>query len=468
MSLIKAITNNTNLTIGAIRSFLTVNTAAGATSLVIKNIVSFADNQIIVIGQFGNEGAEVATINGTPSGSNLSLDSATSFPHSADSPVIVIDFNQVEFSHSVTVGGSKTVLATVDIVVDTPDFTRYNDNTYTTGYYYIRFKNSITSLFSDYSDPIPVSGYTQFTARYLIDAALGGINKKTSEVLSDSFAFTEIDNCQMETLRELKRWSFLQKFDEIVGQLATGGWKIAIPEDLDDQFTNKSVFHIKIGREFTLEWVDKDRWNRLTSGMAYTTLASDISVSDATITLTDSSDFDDGGVCKIGANDYTFTANDTTTGILTLDSVSTTTNTAGEDAFEFAITGLPSCFTIFGGYIWFDRVVSPVYDGRNVYMDYYKKVESITTDSQEIVIDDPLVVQYYLQYKFLLKLANGEEIPASTAMYQKYFKRVEKLKQKSVLGTLYVQRPRINNFALRSQIGYADGRRIRDGNFENI
>jgi hypothetical protein len=468
MSLIKAITNNTNLTIGAIRSFLTVNTASGVTSLSIKNITSFADNQIIVVGQFGNEGTEILTINGTPSGSTLTLDNATTFPHSADSPVIVIDFDQVEFSHSVTVGGSKTVMATVNMVVDTPDFTRYNDITYTTGYYYIRFKNSITNVFSDYSDPIPVSGYTQFTARYLIDAALGGINKKTSDVLSDSFAFVEIDNCQMETLRELKRWSFLQKFDEIIGQLSVGGWKIAIPDDLDDQFTNKSIFHIKIGREFTLEWIDKDRWNKLTSGMAYTTLASPIAVSDATITLTDSSDFDSGGVVKIGANDYTFTANDTTTGILTLDSVSTTTNTAGEDAFEFALTGLPTCFTIFGGYIWFDRVISDTYDGRNVYMDYYKKVESITTDSQEIVLADPLIVQYYLQYKFLLKLNNGEESPASSAMYTKYLKRVEKLKQKEVLGTLYIQRPRINNWALRSQIGYNDGRRIRDGAFENI
>ena len=183
MSLIKAITNDTNLTIGAIRSFLTVNTAVGVTTLTVKNITSFADNQILVVGEFGNEGAEIVTVNGTPSGSTITLDAVTVFPHSSSSSVIVIDFNQVEFSHTTTTTGSKTVLATVDMVVDTPDFTRYNDTTYTTGYYFIRFKNSITNVYSDYSDSIPVSGYGLFTARSIIDDALSQINKETSEVL---------------------------------------------------------------------------------------------------------------------------------------------------------------------------------------------------------------------------------------------------------------------------------------------
>jgi len=468
MSLIKAITNNTNLTIGAIRTFLTTNTPAGVTALSVKNITSFADDQILVIGQFGNEGTEVSYVSGTPSGSAMALDSATNFPHSTDTPVIVIDFDQVEFSHADTVTGSKTVLATINIVVDTPDFTRYNDTTYTTGYYFIRFKNSITNVFSDFSDPIPVTGYTQFTARYLIDAALGGINKKTSEVLSDSFAFVEIDNCQMETLRELKRWSFLQKFDQIIGQISTGSWKIPVPTDLDDQFTNKSIFSIKIGREWTLDWIDKDRWNRLTESMAYTTLASNILVSDATITLTDSSDFDSGGTVQIGANTYAYTANDTTTGILTLTDVSTTTNTAGQDAFEFPVIGLPTCFTIFGGFIWFDRVVAATYDGRNVYGDYYKKVDSISTDSQTIVLPDPLVVQYYLQWKFLLKLNNGEENQASLAKMANYTARRDKMKQKEVIGTTFVQKPRVNNWSLQSQFDNQDSKRIRDGNYPNI
>lgn len=463
MSLIKAQTNNTNLTIGAIKTYLTVNTAAGVTSLSVKNITSFADDQILVIGQFGNEGAEIVYINGTPSGSTITLSSATIFPHSADSPVIVIDFDQVEFSHSSTTSGAKTVMATVDIVVDKPDFTRYNDTTYTTGYYFIRFKNSITSLFSDYSDPIPVSGYTPFTARYIIDAALGEINKKRSEVLSDEFAFTEIDNCQIEVIRELKRWSFLQKFDEIIGQADTGSWKVAVPDDMDDPFTNKSQYNIRIGREQNLTWVDKEKWNQLIEGIAYTTLAQNISLTDTSIVLTNSSDFDDTGTITIGANSYSFTANDTTTNTLTI-AASTTTNTAGEDVFQFAQVGLPRYFTVFGGYIWYYPILSSVYNGRNIYSDYYIKLIQTTTDSQEIVLADPMVVQYYLQWKFLKKLNNGEETSASSAMRQNFIERRDKLKQKEVLGKTFVLRPRYNNWALRSQFG-SDSRSVRLGGF---
>ena len=469
MSLIKAITNNTNLTIGAIRTFLTVNTASGSTTLTVKNITSFVDNQILVIGEFGNEGAELAYINGTPSGSTITLDSAITFPHSSSSPVIVIDFDQVEFSHTVTTTGGKTVMSTVNMVVDSPDFTRYNDTTYTTGYYFIRFKNSITSVYSDYSDPIPVAGYGLLTARAIIDKALDGINKETSETLSDSFAFNEIDNCQTECLRELKRWSFMQKFDSIIGQLSTGSWKIAIPDDLDDENTNKSIYQLRIGTQQRLTWVDKEKFDEFQVGVAYTTLASTLNTSDSTMTLTDSSDFDDSGTVTIGAYSYSFTANDTSTGILTLTVVvpAGEGQAAGADVFEGATMGLPRWWTIYGGFIYYTPNTSSQYDGKNIYLDYYIKQSPTTTDSQEIVLPDPTVVIEYLQWKFLKKLANGDETPGSTSAYQRYVSRREKMKQKETLGTTFKLRPRIQNFSVQSEFNDGDNRNIRTGAFPN-
>ncbi len=469
MSLIKAIVNNTNLTTGNIRSFLTVNTASGATSLTVKNITSFADGDILVLGEFGNEGAEIVYISGTPSGSTITLASATVFPHSASSPVVVLDFNQVEFSHAVTVAGSKTVLATVDIVVDTPDFTRYQDNTYTTGYYFIRFYNSVTSLFSDYSDPIPVSGYGLWSARTIIDDALNQINKKTSEVLSDSFAFQQIDNCQTEVLSELKRWSFMQKFDTIIGQLSTGSWKVAIPDDLDDENTNKSIYQIRIGTEQRLTWVDKEKFDEFFVGVAYTTLDTVLNVGDSTMTLTNSSDFEDTGNVTIGAYTYEYTANDTSTGILTLTDVvpASEGQPAGADVFQGATLGLPCYWTTYGGQIYYTPNTAPTYDDLNIYMDYYIKQEKITTDFTEIVLPDPALVSYYLQWKFLKKLNNGEETEGSVQCKQNFLSNLAKLKQKEVLGTTFKFRPRVQNFANRSSFNDGTPRWIRDGSFPN-
>lgn len=467
MSLIKAITNNTNLTIGAIRTFLTVNTASGATTLTVKNITSFADNQILVVGEFANEGAELVTINGTPSGSTITLDSATVFPHSASSPVIVIDFNQVEFSHATTTTGSKIVLATVDMVVDSPDFTRYNDTTYSTGYYFIRFKNSITSLFSDYSDPIPVSGYGLWTARSIIDDALGQINKTTSDVLSDSFAFQQIDNCQTEVLSELKRWSFMQKFDTVIGQLSTGSWRVVIPDDLDDENTNKSIYKIRIGTQQRLTWVDKEKFDEFMVGVAYSTLSGDLLETDTTMSLSDGADFADSGTVTIGANSYEYTENNSGTLLLTEAITADNTATEGDYVFQGATQGLPRYWTTYGGYIYYTPNTAPSYDGKNIYMDYYIKQVKITTDSTEIVLPDPSLVSYYLQWKFLKKLNNGEENQGSVECKNNFASNLAKLKQKEVLGISYKLRPRVQNFSVQSRFGDGTPRNIRDASFPN-
>ncbi len=145
-------------------------------------------------------------------------------------------------------------------------------------------------------------------------------------------------------LRELKRWSFLQVFNYNLGQLTTGQWKIALPTNLDDQNSNRSIYNFRVGTLSNLFWVDKEKWNEIISGVANTTLASNISVSDATITLTDASDFPDGGSLYIGANTYQYTSINRTTNVVTLTSVSTTTNTAGQDVFNGASFGTPQYF----------------------------------------------------------------------------------------------------------------------------
>lgn len=471
MSLIKAITNNTNLTIGAIRTFLTVNTASGVTSLTVKNITSFADDQILVLGEFGNEGSEVVYINGTPSGSTITLDSATVFPHSASSPIIVIDFDQVEFTHATgtTAGTIDASLATVNIVVDSPDFTRYNDTTYTTGYYFIRFKNSITNVYSDYSDPIPVSGYGLFSARTVIDKALEEINKSTSEVLSDSFAFQQLDNCQTEVLNELKRWSFMQKFDAVIGNLSTGSWKVTIPTDLADQNTNKSIYNLRIGTEQRLAWVDKQKFDEFLIGVGYSTLSVVLNVGDSTMTVTDSNDFDATGTVTIGSYTYDYTANDTDTGILTLsDVVPANENQAvGADVFQGVTQGLPHYWTIHGGYIYYLPATASDYDGRNIYMDYYIQQTPITGDYDTLIIPDMTVAIAYLCWKFLKKINNGQEDPGSQSYMNQYLTRREKMKQKETLNRTFKFRPRVQNFANRSNFNDGTPRSIRDANFPN-
>lgn len=454
-----------DLTVDSINTVLTADTASGSSTLTVKNITGFAVNQVLIIGEPGNEGAEIIKTHASsaPSGSTITLASNTVFPHSSSTTIRVINYDQVEYSTATTTTGSKTVLTTSSLVADSLT-TDYNDTAASTGYYFARFKNSITSGFSSYSDPAPVTGYALTSARFIIDSALSEINKKTNEILSDEFAFQQINNCQMEVLRELKRWSFMQVFDYIAGDTATGGWRFALPANCDDQNTIKSIYNIRIGKNSNLTWVDKAKWNQLLQDVAYTTLANSIALNDVTITLTDSSDFENTGTVRIGANSYTYTANNRTTGVLTI-TASTTTNTAGAYVFQGASFGNPQYYTVFGGYVYHYPVISSDYNQRNYIMDYYSSLTPIVSDADTVVIPDTTVINYYLQWKFMKKINGGAENDASLAAFGNYIQRRNTLKNKETINRTFTLKPRFQDFRRRMQGEQGDTELERVGNF---
>ena len=466
----KVVIENATLLQSPIQTFLSTDMASASGTLTVKNITGFATagptgngkNCVLILGELGNEGTEIINTSAStaPTGSTITLASNTVFPHSSGTPVYVIDYDNVEVSTATTLTGSKTVLATIPVQVGS-DYTTYDDTAGSVGYYFARFKNTITTTYSSYSDGIPVGGYGILTARYIINNALGMINKDTSELLTDQFCFNEINNCQMEVLREYKRWSFMQVFDYSLGQITTGQWKVAVPANLDDQFTNKSIYNFRIGTQTNLQWVDKQKWNEIVAGVAHTTLASNINVSDATITLTDASDFDqNGGSIYIGANIYQFTS--ITSNVVTLTAVSTTTDTAGEDAFQGASFGYPQYWTTFGGYLYFYPVLATAFNMQEGNLDYYQKPITITNDSDQIVLPDPNVCVFYLAWKMLLRINNGVDDATTNPMYQSYSARKNTLMRKEMAGNNFRMKPLKNEIKETNNI---DSRSTRLGNF---
>lgn len=459
MSIVKI--QNIGLVLDEPQTYFTGDTASGVSSISVKNISGFSTNQILLLGFLGLQGSEVIKTHAVtaPASGTITLASSTIYPHSSSTTVTVLAYDQVEISTATTSTGTKTVLTTISIAANS-DSTNYNDILDSSGYYFARFKNSITSVYSSYSDAIPATGYTLLSARSIIDSALGMINKKTSTVLSDDFAFGEIDNCQMEVLREMKRWSWMQKFDQNIGQVTTGSWRIALPTDCDDQNTNKSIYNFRIGKSSNLTWVDKEKWNYLTQNISHTTLANSISLANLTITLTDSSNFDDTGTVTIGANSYTYTANNRSTNVLTITSA-TTTNTSGTDVFQGASTGNPQYWTIFGGYAYFYPVLSSTYNNRDANMDYYSSLIRTSTDTQTIVVPDPTLVNYYLAWKFMLKSNNGENTTGSDSKRDEYKARRTTLKNKESMNRTFQFKPLQNRFRMNDN----DSKGVRLGNF---
>lgn len=463
MALVKIQTSYTSLTLDQNNTITTADSTSGSSTLTVKNIIGFAINQILIVGQLGNQGTEIIKTHAStaPTSSTITLASNTVFPHSTSTIIQSINYDQVEVSTATTITGSKTVLATVNIVGDTTS-TNYNDSSGSTGYYFARFKNSITSAFSNYSDPIPVIGYTIFSARSIIDSALSMINKSTSLTLSDAFAFQEIDNCQMECLRELKRWSFMQKFNANLGSITTGQWKVALPVDCDDQNSNKSIYNFRVGTGTNITWIDKEKWDDITQNVANTTLKNSISVNDVTITLTSSDDFNPtSGTITIGSHQYTYTANNLSTGVLTIPA-STTTATAGADVFQYVSTGTPQYWTTYGGFLYFYPVLDSTLNGKDGHLDYYSSLVQTYNDNAFIVLPDPTVVQYFLAWKFLLKQNNGQSSDETENLFGKYEQRKKLMINKETANRTFQLKPLLNRFDMSG----GDSKAVRLGNFQ--
>lgn len=200
------------------RTFLTASVDAGDTSLTVKAVDSnaWADNDFIIVGEIGTGNAEILQINGVVTdGTSLTIDNAGSggsrFAHSINEPVYRIDFNQIEFNRSATDSSAGvSVLATNELQVDDL-FTRFEDLVNTTGFGFIRFKNSTTNVFSSFSDGIPYTGYGPLSLGRIIRMVRRRLNESQADIefITDEDIIEELNEKQRDVAHE-RLWPFYE------------------------------------------------------------------------------------------------------------------------------------------------------------------------------------------------------------------------------------------------------------------
>lgn len=146
------------------KSYLGKSYAAGVSAVLVKNTNKFANNQKVLVGSMGRERSEIMTVTSTGlTSTNLPFTANTNFPHDADDPVFVLDYDKVRIYRSTTgQNGVYTLLATVDIDVDNPDNATYYDdvNALQTYWYQVAYYDSVNSEESNRTEPMAASGYT--------------------------------------------------------------------------------------------------------------------------------------------------------------------------------------------------------------------------------------------------------------------------------------------------------------------
>lgn len=196
---------------GLEKTYLSQSYNFGITSIEVKNNQQITSNQRILLGEMGLAYSEVVTTGSVSAdGTTISI-SATLYAHEADTPVYLLQFDQANFYASTTgINGTYTKLPNCPINIDftAEDLeTTYNDNSAVTGEYYkMTVYNSITTIESAFTDPIPaITGWARNQVGYLIDQ----IYEELSDANEDNLTRSELmgymnevnDDLQMQVVR---------------------------------------------------------------------------------------------------------------------------------------------------------------------------------------------------------------------------------------------------------------------------
>jgi len=295
---------------------LTAAVSAAGVTLTVKAVDtnSLSDDDWVIVGEIGTENAEVLQVNGaTADGTSITIDRGGSggarYAHSIGEPVYRIPYNQIELSRATTETGSKSVLATNEVQPD-DEYTRYEDVSNTTGYGFVRFKNSQTSTFSEYSDAIPYTGYVAKSLGRMLKMVRRRLNESDVKFIDDEDIIEELNEKQRDIAHE-RLWPFYEvvRSDSLVADQReyTIDDNVVYGKIHTVKADSQPLIKIDDARESMLLWdsntVSADPshymiWNNkirlypLPSSAASTdTLNGDINATATTIVLTDASDF---------------------------------------------------------------------------------------------------------------------------------------------------------------------------------
>ena len=416
------ILSNQILIQGAKETFLTAQADSGTGTITVKSVIGFAVNQILLIGEIGDENSEIIKTHAStaPSGTTITLASNLTKTHDVYTKVRIIPYDQVEFYHAETATGSKTLLDTIAIQCDSLE-TRYDDTEYSSGYYFTRFKNTISPLtYSGYSDPIPYAGYGENTVGFAINYALkrNKLESFTSWV-DYQFCIEEINACLNFITGKLKGWTNLLKLNEIIGQTERGVLVLGdMPSDIWENKGNKSILDLRIGTSTGLTYLIWSDLEKKMEGVYHTQVRTEGAIGATTLEIDNSYDFASSGSVNVYVSGtlmtitYTGVTRSTTAGVLTGIPASgtgsiTATIPVDTDVWYGETEGEPVYYSVNSDS---KIVIWPLPDSscrnQNGFLDYY--TYPIRVDSDADILDTYRfdMVKYWLTSRIRWQLKN--------------------------------------------------------------
>lgn len=441
--------NNRELSLNRNGSNLKLDYASGVGAITVYSITQFAVNQVLCIGEFGSESAEIVKTHAStaPTGFTVTLASNLTKSHQKDAPVIILDFDQVEFLHAATLTGEKSALGSVTTIDPESDLMTYNDTTNTSGYYFTRYKNSITTTYSDYSDGVPYTGLPEDTVGYAINQAMTDLHASFNDTLTYSKLLSWTNQMLRLVRGKKKAWSNNQEFDYEVAEIVMGTRRYALPVTLYDKNSNRTVLNVKVGNEVPLLYFDRSEYLQATEDVVYTEVATQAGIGATSLVLDDTADLSDSGTVDVFVSgvkysvEYTVNTRSTNTLTVAADQI-TVIFPVDSPVWQDIEEDQPQFYNISDGYLYLWPMADSDYEGRNIIMDFYTDIVSVDSDMDVITGPRFDMLVHYLKFKIRGVLENNGVEDLKDPDYQQFREILTDAIRLEELGEIKSFRPR--------------------------
>lgn len=415
-------------------TYLTADIAASNGTLTVKDIAGFSTGKYVWIDPLGANSEIIAVHASTaPSGSTITLAASTAFAHEANEKIVYIEFNQIEISHADTLTGTKSVLATQAMLARAPELP-YLDTSETAGFYFARYKDSVGSTYSSYSDGITYGGWAENTVGYMIDAAMADLSVQFSEKLQMKDCIRWTNKGLREIKGKIRRWPEHYVYDYVADQAQRGDNIVTLPSDIYDTESNDSIEAIRVGDGGPLAYVDPSQFDVQLGDVKKTQVRTEASASDTTLDLDNSYDLEDSGTVNVYISGTKYSI--TYTGVTRDDVTGATAQltgipSSGDGSISVTIPvdtyvwqdeeeGTPLIYTVRNAQVEFWPLVDASHDNANVYFDYNTAVTTVDSESDTIDYLRYDMLQSYLTWRIWCKMENDGALDKSNGYYHDY------------------------------------------------
>ena len=395
-------------------TYMSANITSGVIAVPVDNAGDFSSTASIslLLSSIGSENSEIVTSASHTAQSFVTL--ATVQAHNRGDTVSELKYDQIVISKCATIDGVYTVLATQTFFTTQQSTVIYDATGLKTDYYKIQWKNSISGLLSDYSTAVSVTAYPTNSVATVIYPVLKAMGVSTDDPkITAEFCISAIDDARKYVQGKLYgiRHAWQQEFNYPVKMLAGSNY-VDLPDDIDFSETDRSVLAARIIvngilTPFNLSYIDKRDWNTYSYSVAGGLTTAIALTGAVSITLDSVGDFPDtaSGVAYVATDDYNqdimeiaYTSIDLTTNQLLGVTGITRDIPSGTRVWSRPTIAQPTCYTVFDGKLYFDRIIPDSLQGNNLYIDYYKTIDDVENLYQELPEHYREIYKWYLRY----------------------------------------------------------------------